>query len=151
MESGVGARFGSLDCNIEHPFPSRPHPPLTRSPFSYKEKALDRSAWGMRLPTCGELDRSGFSFHCSSCRSVFCFSIKQSHLLGNSYFSREFCCFIQYISREFCGEVHIFPGSFWMFLNIFPAFVHRDSTPYKCVFKVCPIFFTMKTHAKLIK
>ena len=32
--------FENVNCNIGHPFPSRPHPPLTRSPFSYKEKTL---------------------------------------------------------------------------------------------------------------
>ena len=47
------AFFGGVIGNIRHPCPSRPHPPLTRSPFSYKEKALGRSAWGRCLPISG--------------------------------------------------------------------------------------------------
>ena len=55
MESGVGARFGGLIGNIGHSCPSRPHPPLTRSPFSYKEKALTPLRVGSVLPDYGRV------------------------------------------------------------------------------------------------
>ena len=55
-------RFESRTCKVEHPCPSRPHPPLSRSPFSYKEKALTPLRVGIgcfQHAASGALPRSG--------------------------------------------------------------------------------------------